>query len=146
MGDPRPSLGIQPVPKTPEGRFPKVKSRTLSLPDRALVAYRKPKNMPEEEFSRFINTAAHQILARFNVRTIVVGVENWGDLKVLDEEAMASVGYIHKDRIFLLKEDVDMSKYTEDELRDIMTSSAMIQARISGASIFDSGNEVDEEE
>lgn len=111
------SLGVQ--PKNVD--WPKVKNRTMHIREGDIVVYRRPRGMSETKFSDFINQAANDILARFGISTVVVGLDNWADMRILDEAEMEKMGYIRKERIFLLKEDVDMGSYTEEELKQIMS-------------------------
>ena len=105
----------------PKGKKWRAKSRTIPVPDKCIIAFLRPKEPSDDEWSSFLNQAAHDALTRLRVNAVVVGLESWSQLRILDEAEMEKRGFIHRDRIFLLKEDVDMSKYTEEELAQIMS-------------------------
>lgn len=102
-------------------KFPKVKTRTIPVPEKCIVACLRPKDISDDDWQAFLNQAAHDVLANLKVSTIVVGVASWNEIRVLDEKELESVGFIHKDRIFLLKDDVDLSAYSQEEIEAIMT-------------------------
>ncbi len=118
-----PSIGSStPRHKTDGVKAPKVKSKTIPMPEKFIVAYLKPKSMSEENFGKFVDQAAHDILARFGANTIVVGLEKWSDLRILDEAELERIGYVHTSKVFLLKKDVDTSMYTPEEIESIMST------------------------
>lgn len=102
-------------------RPPKAKSHTLSFNEKKLIVYRRPKGLTEQDFSVFLRRAAQDILSRFQISTVVIGVEKWSDIKILDPAEIRDIGFVHIDDVFLLKKDVDLDQYTEQELRDIMS-------------------------
>lgn len=102
-------------------RPPKAKSRTLGFTEKKLIVYRRPKGLTDQDFSVFLRRAAQDILSRLQINTVVIGVEKWGDIKILDPAEIRDIGFVHIDEVFLLKEDVDLDQYTEEELRDIMS-------------------------
>ena len=97
------------------------KSRMLQLKKNSIVVYKRPKFMDDEQFTTFLYAASNDILARFGISTIVVGVESWDEIMVCDESEMEKYGWIRRERVFLLKEQVDLSQYTAEELEDIAT-------------------------
>jgi hypothetical protein len=108
------------APKRPTKDFPKVKTRTFPVPEKCIVACLRPRGLTEDDWTAFIQQAAHQIHARLNVNTIVVGLEHWKDLRVLDEAELERIGFIHRDRIFMLKEEVDLSQYSKEDIEQLM--------------------------
>jgi hypothetical protein len=76
--------------------------------------------MDEETFSEFLNAAARDILARFGVSRVVVGVSHWDELRLFTREQLREIGLVWKDDVFLLKDEVDLSQYDEDHIRAII--------------------------
>jgi hypothetical protein len=97
------------------------KSRTLQLKKNSIVVYKRPKLMDDEQFTAFLYAASNDILARFGMSTIVVGVESWDEIMVCDEDMMAKYGWIRKEKVFLHKDQVDLTQYTPEELEEIAT-------------------------
>ena len=97
------------------------KSRTLTLKPNSIVVYKRPKGMSDDDFTEFCYAAANDVLARFGMSTIVVGVDSWDEIMVCDETTMEKYGWIRRERAFLLKEHVDLSQYTPEELEEIAT-------------------------
>jgi hypothetical protein len=97
------------------------KSRTLQLKKNSIVVYKRPKLMDDEQFTTFLYAASNDILARFGMSTIVVGVESWDEIMVCDEDMMAKYGWIRKEKVFLHKDQVDLTQYTPEELEEIAT-------------------------
>ena len=97
------------------------KNRTLTLKPNSIIVHKRPKGMDDEEFETFLHAAANDVLARFGMSTIVVGVESWDEIIVCDEDTMEKYGWIRRERAFLLKEQVDLSQYTAEELEYIAT-------------------------
>ena len=85
-----------------------VKSRTYEIRPNSIIGYKKPRDMSEEDFSTFIDRAANDVLARFGISTIVVGVEDWNELRILDEETMERHGWVRTDRVYLMNRDVEL--------------------------------------
>jgi hypothetical protein len=77
--------------------------------------------MDDEQFTTFLYAASNDILARFGMSTIVVGVESWDEIMVCDEDMMAKYGWIRKEKVFLHKDQVDLTQYTPEELEEIAT-------------------------
>lgn len=111
------------VSNRPRHRKPQivVETRGFELPKRGIVAYRRPKELTQAEFAEFINQAVNDILARHNINTCVVGLDDWRELRVLNRTEMAKIGFYHQDDIFLLKKDVDLSVYTQEEIEEMMS-------------------------
>jgi hypothetical protein len=92
------------------------------MDEKKLLVYRRPKGVSEDDFGVFLRRAAQDILTRLNISTVVVGVNNWNEIKLLDEVELEQIGFIHKDRVFLTKDQVDLTKYTEEEILEIVTA------------------------
>ena len=97
------------------------KSRTLVMKKNSIIVYKKAKHQTDEEFETFLYAAANDVLARFGMDTIVVGVESWDEILVLDEDEMAGYGWIRKEQVFLRKDQVDLTQYTTEEMEEIAT-------------------------
>lgn len=97
------------------------KTRTLKLEKNSIIVYKRPKGMDDEEFTAFLYAATNDVLARFGISTIVVGVESWDEIMVCDEDTMAKYGWIRKEQVFLHKDQVDLTQYTPEELEEIAT-------------------------
>ena len=102
--------------------YDKIKSREYKLQERTVLAFLQPKYMSDKGFNQFINQAASDMLARFGIDTIVLGLKHWKEMRVLQEEDMERNGWIHSDRVFLLKEDVNMADYSQEDLEKIMST------------------------
>lgn len=98
----------------------RAKSRTIPVPDKCIIAFLRPKAPSDEEWTAFLNQAAHDALVVLKVNAVVLGLDNWSQMRILDEDELEKRGFIHKDRIFLLKDQIDMTKYTQEELEAIM--------------------------
>ena len=94
-------------------------NRVLELRKNSIVVYKKPKMMDDEQFTIFLKQAANDVLARFGISTIVVGVESWDEIMVLDEYDMAKYGWVKRDKVFLLKEDLDLTLFKPEELEEL---------------------------
>ena len=116
MQDQRPSITVSPNKIGDE----KVKSRTFEIAPNYIVAFLKPKHAKQQDFDAFINQAANVIRARYNLNLMVIGLDDWSELRILDEKWLDQAGYVHKDKVFMLKEDVDLTQYTEEEIREVM--------------------------
>ena len=81
------------------------KSRVTTLGPNSIIVYRRTRGMSDDDFSQFLNDAANDILARFGLRTIVVGVDKWSELRVINEEEMERLGWVRKDRVFMFKDE-----------------------------------------
>lgn len=99
----------------------RAKSRTLKLEPNSIIVYKKSKLQSDEEFTDFLYAAANDVLARFGMDTIVVGVESWDEIMVCDEHEMELYGWIRKEKVFLHKDQVDLTQYTPEELEEIAT-------------------------
>lgn len=99
--------------------YSKVKSRVFQLQPRSVLAFLHPKYMTQEEFSQFIHDAAQDVLKRFGINTIVVGLEHWSEMRILDPEDMNKNGWFHKDQIFLLKSDIKLNQNNPEDLEKI---------------------------
>ena len=107
--------------------YDKIKSREYQLQERTVLAFLQPKYMNDKAFSEFINQAAHDILARFGISTIVLGLKYWKELRVLPEEDMNKNGWYHKDQVFLLKKDIDFSDHTAAEISAFVERHVLIE-------------------
>ncbi len=97
------------------------KFRTLELKLNSIIVYKQAKGQTDEEFETFLFAAANDVLARFDMSTIVVGVHSWDEILILDEDEMAGYGWIRKEEVFLRKDQVDLAQYTAEELEEIAT-------------------------
>lgn len=97
------------------------KVRTLQMKPNSIIVYKKTKYQTDKEFETFLFAAANDVLARFGMSTIVVGVLTWDEILVLDEHEMALYGWIRKEQVFLRKDQVDLAQYTAEELEEIAT-------------------------
>jgi len=104
------------VVKKPKG----VKSREYPFNNRSIIGYKKPKDMPVQDFNDFIDQAAQDVLARYGISTIVVGVREWNELRILNEDIMKRNGWVKADRVFMYKDEVDLDQFTPDQLEQLM--------------------------
>ena len=96
--------------------YSKIKSREYQLSEHTVLAFLQPKYMADKPFSEFINQAAQDVLARFGINTIVLGLKHWKELRVLPLADMNRNGWYHKDQVFMLKSEVDLSQNSAEEI------------------------------
>lgn len=92
---------VVPVPTAPG-----VRTRTLEFDRKSLIVYKKPRKMGVDAFSDFLDRAAQDILARYGMSKIVVGVSSWDELRIFDDEQLDELGLVRKEDVYLMKRDV----------------------------------------
>lgn len=107
--------------------YDKVKSREYQLQERTVLAFLQPKYMGDKAFSEFINQIAQDVLARFGINTIVLGLKAWKELRVLPIEDMNKNGWFHKDQIFMLKSEFDLSQNSPEEISAFVEKHVLIE-------------------
>lgn len=107
--------------------YDKIKSREYQLREHTVLAFLQPKYMNDKAFGEFINQAASDVLSRFGISTIVLGLKAWKELRVLPIEDMNQQNWYHKDQIFMLKSDVDFSDYTAAEISAFVESHVLTE-------------------
>lgn len=118
----RPSISNRPGTRSGKNkRAPKIKSRTFNFDEKRLIVCRRPKETSEEEFEAFLNHFAQDVLKRHQTKTIIVGVNHWNEIRVLDPDELRDIGFVHVDEVFLLKKDVDLSLYSEQQIAELAT-------------------------
>ena len=98
-----------------------VKSRSFQLKPNSIIAFLHPKYMPEREFSDFLEAAVKNVIARFGMNAIVVGLEHWNEMRILEQDEMNYYDWYHKDQILMLKKDFDLSKHSPEEIEEFVT-------------------------
>ena len=94
----------------------KLGSRVRLLPPKSLVLVQRPKDTDEKVFyHRLMPELATEILRRASLTTIAVGVEEFAQLQVLSEERMEKYNWVRKERVFLMKDEVEIHGDTEEE-------------------------------
>ena len=96
--------------------YSKIKSREYKLTKHTVLAFLQPKYMTDKSFSEFINQAAQDVLSRFGISTIVLGLKHWKELRILPLEDMNKNGWYHKDQVFMLKSEFDLSQNSAEEI------------------------------
>jgi hypothetical protein len=89
---------------------------------KSLIVYKKPRKMDEKAFSEFLNQAAQDILARYGMSKIVVGLSEWNELRIFEPDQLEQLGLVRKEDVFLMRRDVDLSQYTEEEIVSVLTA------------------------
>lgn len=107
--------------------YDKIKSREYQLTKNTVLAFLQPKYMTNKAFSEFINQAAQDMLSRFGIDTIVLGVRHWKELRVLPIEDMNRNGWYHKDQVFMLKSEMDMSRNSAEEILAFVEKHVIIE-------------------
>jgi len=98
-----------------------VKSRSFQLKPNSIIAFLHPKYMSQTEFSDFLEAAVKDVIARFGMNTIVVGLEHWNEMRILEQDEMNYYDWYHKDQILMLKKDFDLSKHSPEEIEEFVT-------------------------
>ena len=93
-----------------------IKARTIRFTEHDLIVYKKPRNMTEDKFSKFLDAAAQDILARFGIDMIVVGVSTWDEIRLFTPEQLKELGLVKRDEVFLLKSDVTKMGVSGEEI------------------------------
>lgn len=93
-----------------------VKSRQIHFTGADLIVYKKPRDMSKDDFSKFLDEAAQDILARFGISTIVIGVSHWNEIRLLTKKQREELGLVKKDEVFLLKSDVAKMGYSGEDI------------------------------
>ena len=75
---------------------------------------KRPKQQDQEDFTESLRQLADDVLARLGVSTVLIGVEQHGDIQYLDEEKMNWHGWMKKEKCFLEMEEADkfLADYT----------------------------------
>lgn len=93
-----------------------VKSRQIRFKEGDLIVYKKPRDMDKEAFSKFLNEAAQDILARFGIDTIVVGVSHWNEVRLLTPDQLDDLGLVRREDVFLLRSDLEKMGHTGEDI------------------------------
>lgn len=98
----------------------RIKSRTYHLKENSVVVFLKPKRVSYEEFVTSLHAFAQDIMSQFDKNVVCLGLENWSEMQVLDKETMRKYGWVRLEDVFILKENVDLTQYSEEQLRQIV--------------------------
>ena len=91
--------------------------KKIDVTEAGIVMVKRPKQQDQEDFTESLRQLADDVLIRLGVSTVLIGVENHGDIQYLDEEKMNWYGWIKKEKCFMLMEEADtfLADYTGEE-------------------------------
>ena len=84
--------------------------KSLNWNPHSVIMYRRPKNVSEEDFNKWLDDFSDELQARMGIHHgINISVDRFSDIKVLSEEDLEAMGLIRADKV------LDMMKKAVDE-------------------------------
>ena len=74
--------------------------RALNFNPKSVVMYKRPKHVPEEEFTKWLDDWSDELQARLGINHGVnLAVDQFSDIRVLDEQDLEAMGLIRQDKV-----------------------------------------------